>query len=421
MDRGEQVADVALLQEVRKKLEKRYHDSTEVFPDFTQIRQIEVWPTRSSIINAVTGIGGMPRGRVTEIFGPFSSGKSTIACELVATLQRMDPNAVAMYVDYEHAFDAAYAHSLGVDLGANRFVFVQPEYLEQGASIVDAFVDENLVDLIILDSAAAMTPRAELEGDMDAEGGTQKGLQAALMSRFLSVATKKIARGRKPALVILNQTRAVIDIGGQKKKNAPKSQSAAGNAIKFYSSMRLELEIVYHEGDEGRGAKVGTDQVYTQNRVRVTAMKNKLAPPFIRGTFVIEYGKGTNNIVSIAELAESRLAIMSGAGFFKYQGDTPATTFSCRGREAFLELLKNTPELLKELEIKVTDAMKADHAKALGITSIRTEGKAKEITSAVQGPLVLRTQQSREEEPEDSRGVEPPVQLMAPGLPTTEI
>jgi len=376
-----------IIQRVRDALEKKYKASTELFPDFTTIKQIAVIPSPAAIINAVTGIGGMPRGRVLEIHGPYSSGKTTIATEICASAQQADPQAVALYLDYEHAFDATYAHKLGVDLNPGRFIFAQPDYFEQGAEIIDAYVTAGVVDVIVIDSAAAMTPKSILDGSFDEEGGSQKGTQAALMSQFLEKITKKINKGKKPALILINQTRAVINIGGRPQKNAPKEQAAGGNGIKFYSSIRLGLEIVHNEGDELRGTK-GTDQVYTQNRVRVTCTKNKLAPPFMRGTLVIEYGKGINNIVSIAELAEARLGIMSGAGFFKYDGDTPATTFSCRGREAFQAELISNPALQKEIEHKVLESIKAEHAASLGIDSIKVSGYAKEIDSG-SGTLVL--------------------------------
>lgn len=416
-----------LIQKVRQTLEKKYKDSSELFPDFSSVKQIDVIPSPSAIINAVTGIGGMPRGRVTEIYGPFSSGKTTIAAEICAEAQRNDPKAVALYVDYEHAFDARYAKALGVDLSSERFIFTQPEYFEQGAQIVDAFVEEGLVDIIVLDSAAAMTPRSELEGEFDKEGGSQKGVQAALMAQFLAVITKKLNRGRKPALVIINQTRAVINIGGRPQKNAPREQSAGGNGLKFYTSLRLELEIVNSEGDANRGTK-GTDQIYTQNRVRVTATKNKLAPPFVRGVLVIEYGKGINNIASIAELAEARLGIMSGAGFFKYNGDSAKTSFSCRGRDAFVAILTENPDTRKEIERKVLDDIKAEHAKALGIQEIKTTGKAKEV-SGESGTLVLsakpRTQPTYQDhddtDEDDNRDPEDkPRGLTEPGLPTED-
>lgn len=368
----------AALSEFRKKFEKRYKDDIELFPDFTTIKEIAVIPSPSTIINAVTGVGGFPRARVTEIYGPFSSGKTTIAAGVVAAAQAADPAAVGLYLDYEHAFDARYARKLGVILHPDRLVFAQPSYFEQGADLALDLVDQDLVDIIVIDSAAAMTPRSELEGDMDKEGGSQKGTQAALMSQFLTKLTKRINRGRRPAVVLINQTRALINIGGRPQKNAPKEQSAGGNAIKFYTSIRLELDIINSEGGDNRGSK-GTDQVYTQNRVRVTAVKNKVAPPYIRGQIVMEYGKGINNLVSIAELAEARLGIMSGAGFFKYVGKTAGTSFSCRGRETFLSLLEDNPALREEIEQAVLDNIKSEYAEALGLDEIKTVGKAKEV------------------------------------------
>jgi len=368
--------------DIKKKLEARYKDSSELFPDFTSAKEIEVIPSPSAIVNAVTGLGGFPRGRVTEIHGPYSSGKTTIATEICVAAQRNDPEAAVIFVDYEHAFDATYGHRLGLDLNPERFIFVQPEYFEQGARVIHEFVESDLVDLICIDSAAAMTPKLEMEGEWDKDGGSIKGLQASLMARFLERITKKIPRGRKPPLIILNQTRAFISIGGRPMRNAPKEVPAGGNALKFYSSIRLALEIINPEGDELRGTK-GTDQLYTQNRVRVTCIKNKLAPPWIRGTLVLEYGKGINNLVSIAELAEAKLGIMSGAGYFKYDGDTPETSFSCRGREAFQEYLASSPGALSEIEKKVLDRIKQEHAALLGIDRIEVKGKAKEIEGTV--------------------------------------
>lgn len=363
---------------LRKKLEKRYKDSTELFPDFSTIKQIAVIPSPSAIINVVTGIGGFPRGRVTEIHGPYSSGKTTIAIEVAAMAQKV--GSVVLYLDYEHAFDAMYAHKLGLDLNEDKFIFAQPEYFEQGAQIAQEFLAADAIDLIVIDSVAAMTPKKELEGEPDEDGGTQKGLQASLMAQFLNRVTKMINRGRKPALVLINQTRAYINIGGRPQKNAPKEVPAGGNALKFFTSLRLSLEIIGQEGEVNRGSK-GADQLYTQNRVRVMAVKNKLAPPFIRGVLVIEYGKGINNLLSIAELAEAKLGIMSGAGFFKYTGLSDETTFACRGREAFIEQLEQSPALAKEIEARVLDAIRDEHAKALGLDHIKVSGKAKEIES----------------------------------------
>lgn len=379
----------ATLDQVMARLEAVYKDDTELFPDLTAAKQIDVIPSPSAIINAISGIGGMPRGRMVEIHGPFSSGKTTIAIEECVACQQADPGHRVAYIDFEHAFDAVYGRKLGLNLGKDQFIFAQPTYFEQGAEIIDMLVSNNLVDMVVIDSAAAMTPKADLLGEIDKDGGGQKGTQAALMARFLDRITKKLNRGRKPCLVLINQTRAVINIGGRPDPRAEKEQAAGGNGIKFYASQRYKLEIISQEGDENRntGGK-GTDQIYTQNRVRVTCVKNKLAPPFMRGSLVIEYGKGINNILSIGELAEAKLGIMSGAGFFKYEGDKPTNSFSCRGREAFLEMLGSNPDLQQEIERKVIEAIQAEHAASLGLEKISVAGKAKEVQSTA-GTLTL--------------------------------
>lgn len=377
------MSDAKAISQIRQRLERVYKGSTELFPDLVGIKQIQVIPTQSTIINAITGIGGFPRGRMTEVYGPFSSGKTTIATEAVVAGQQLNGEA-ALYVDFEHAFDLAYGLKLGLNMSEDKFIFTQPEYFEQGADIVMEFVNADLVDMVVIDSAAAMIPKKELEGKLDHDGGTQKGLQAALMAQFLSKLTKRANKGRKPAIVLINQTRANIQIGGRPAPNAPKEKSAAGNAILFYSSLRMRLDPLGDEGDELRGksgGRDGTDQLYTRKKVRVIVEKNKLAPPFMRGIIQIEFGLGTNDLVSVAELAEAKLGIMSGAGFIKYKGDTPETSFSCRGREAFQDILKTDPEIRAEITEKVKEAIRNEHAKAMGLENLKVTGRAKEIES----------------------------------------
>jgi recombination protein RecA len=382
------VSSVVTVAQVRRDLEKRYADSTELFPDFFTVKKIDVIPSPNAIVNAITGVGGFPRGRVTEVFGPEMSGKTTLAIELAVLLMQSSPEARVAFVDYEHAFDASYARALGLDLQPERFIFSQPESFEQGVVVIDNFVTADLVDLIIVDSCAAMVPKAELEGDLDKEGGTQKGLQSALMARFLARVTKKISRGRRPALVLLNQMRSIINIGRYVRPGGPTLKAAGGNAMKFYTSIRLELDIIKTEGDSKRGTKV-TDQVYTQNRVRMTAVKNKLAPPFMRGSFVMEYGKGTNHITSIGELAEARLGIMSGSGHFKYDGDIPETSVTCRGRDTFLDALKTNEPLRVEIQKKVLDLIRLEHAASLGIEDIEVGGEAKSLAEGEPAPDIV--------------------------------
>jgi len=367
-----------LVRDIKLKLEKHFKDSTELFPDFSTKRKVRVLPTGSAVLDTVSGIGGFPRGRVTEIYGPNSTGKTTIAITAAAAIQK-SVEGRTLYLDYEHAFDAAYAHKLGLDLAENRFVFAQPEYFEQGAMILDSFLEEGLIDLAVIDSAAAMVPKTELEGSIEELG--RIGHQAQLMSRMLGRVTKKLGRGRKAALLIINQTRTKIDIRNPRLTG---ETAAGGNALKFYTSLRLELAIVKKEGDESvRRAHKATDQLYSRNRMRVTCVKNKLAPPFRRGLFVIDYGLGINNVVSIAELAEEKLGVMSGAGFFKYDGDSAETTFSCRGREAFAEKLKNDPAIREEVEKRVLKVIEEEQASELGLKEIVVGEKAKELEGEV--------------------------------------
>lgn len=291
------------------------------------VKKIEVIPSSSALLNLIMGVGGFPRGRITEISGPYSSGKTTIATEVVASCQKMKKEMVALYVDYEHAFDGLYARKLGVNLSPDRFLFVQPEYFEQGADIVLEAVTQSLCDLVVIDSTAAMTPKTELEGTL--EQGSAIGIQARLMSTFLSRLTKRIPRGRHPAVVLVNQTRMHIDTRNPRNN---KEKPAGGKAIDFYTSIRLQLEIAAAEGEEGRGSK-GAEQLHKYNTVRVTCTKNKLAPPWMRGKIKIVYGEGIDNVASIAELAEARLGIVNGQGYVKYTGDTANTSISTRGRE----------------------------------------------------------------------------------------
>lgn len=362
---------------LRQRLEDKYKDSAELFPEVGVVKKIPVFPTSSAIINAVTGVGGIPHGRVTEIVGDYSSGKTTVALEIIALMQRQDPNSVALFVDFEQAMDLSYAKKLGVNLLPERFIFAQPEYFEQGDQIISDFVSTDLVDFIVIDSAAAMTPQAELEGDADQ--AQRIGLQAALMSKMLSRLTKKINKGRKPALVLLNQTRANININDPRAARQAVDKPAGGSAIKFYSSLRLKLEILAGEGDANRNTKSATDQVYTQNRVRVVAFKNKVGPAWGRGSFAIEYGKGINNVVSVCELAEQKLGIMSGAGFFNYKGDTPETSLTCRGRDQFQETVRTRPAMLVELERKVIAAIVQEQAETLGLKTLTQGGDAKSV------------------------------------------
>ena len=309
---------------------------------------------------------------------PYSTGKTTIAITTMIELQKVK-NSVALYLDYEHAFDSNYAHHLGLDLNTDRLVFCQPESFEQGHAVIDEFIDAGVVDLIVIDSAAAMAPQEELEGAVDATG--RLGLQSQLMARMLNRVTKKLGRGRQPAFLILNQMRTKIDIYSRR---GSREEAAGGNAMKFYTTMKLELQQMERDGDENRG-KPGVDQSFTKTVVRVVCTKNKLASPYLRGKIIIEYGEGINNLVSVADLSESLLGIMSGAGHFKWAGDTPETTFSCRGRADFHKTLARNPQLLRELEQKLLSKMQTVQSASLGLRDLPIE--------ADEGTIIIEEQE----------------------------
>ena len=273
----------------------------------------------------------------TKAFIPTHN--TTLAIETLASAQKQ--GGVGLFVDFEHAMDARYGRALGLSLDPSLFIYAQPEYLEQGAQIVDEFVSNSLVDLVVIDSVAAMMPKSEFEGEPDPSGGTQKGQQALGISQFLSRITKKISKGRRPALVLLNQTRSSMDFTRTRLHST--DQAAGGKALRFYTSLRLRLEVLKSEGADQRNQRSPIDQTYTQNRIRVEAVKNKIAPPFVRGKIIIEYGKGINNPASIAELAEEKLGIFSGSGFFSYQGLTQETTVQGRGQRALLKASPGQP------------------------------------------------------------------------------
>jgi recombination protein RecA len=347
---------------IRKKLEKHY--DSELFPPFDASRPIDVIPSPSAIINAVTGVGGTPRGRIVEILGPEATGKTTLAMEYVAELHRRDPTACALYLDFEHTLDPGYAKALGIDLDPARFIFVQPDYFEQGDAILSSFLEADLIDIGVVDTLAAAMPLSQYQGEADPGAGEGKskdpyvGLHARTCSRALNQWKTKIARGRKPALVLVNQVRKKFSFTGY---GSAVEEGTGGLAPKFYSTIRLSLEPARGEGKEERDTKAAVDQLHQRVRVRVTAIKNKVAPPFRRGTMVIEFGKGISNAQSTIDLAIMYLGIKNGS-WFKYDGDTDETSFSCQGRGSLVDLLKANPATQRELELKALEKLQLSDA-----------------------------------------------------------
>jgi recombination protein RecA len=288
--------------------------------------EVPVIPSGSIAIDVALGVGGIPRGRVTEVYGPESSGKTTLTLHVLAEAQKL--GGIAAFIDVEHALDPTYAANIGVDL-ENLYVS-QPDTGEQGLEIVETLVRSNAVDVIVVDSVAAMVPRAEIEGDM---GDAHVGLQARLMSQALRKLTSVISKS-KTAVIFVNQIREKIGVMFGNPEVTP-----GGRALKFYSSVRIEVRRM-------DSIKVGTELV--GNRAKVKIVKNKLAPPFKVAEFEILYGKGISREGSLLDVATS-LGITKRTGSWYSYGDTRLG----QGRDNSRNFLEENPELADELERQV--------------------------------------------------------------------
>jgi recombination protein RecA len=290
------------------------------------IAPIEVIPTGAVSIDYALGVGGMPRGRVVEIYGPESSGKTTLALQVIAQAHRM--GGLAAFVDAEHALDSAYARRLGVDL--DSLLVSQPDNGEQALEIVEVLVRSGSVDVVVVDSVAALVPRAEIEGEM---GDQQMGLQARLMSQALRKLTGVVSKS-KTCLIFINQLREKIGV-----MFGNPETTTGGRALKFYSSVRVDIRRI---------ASIKDGDSVTGGRTRVKVVKNKLAPPFREAEFDIMYGEGISREGDLLDLAvENRIVEKSGA-WFAYGGERLG-----QGRENSKSFLRDNPEVLKAIEERV--------------------------------------------------------------------
>jgi recombination protein RecA len=287
---------------------------------------IEVVPTGALALDLALGVGGLPRGRVVEIFGPESSGKSTLAMHVVAEAQRN--GGICAYVDAEHAMDPIYAKAIGVDI--DQLLISQPDTGEQALEITDMLVRSGAIDVVIIDSVAALTPRAEIEGEM---GDTHVGLQARLMSQALRKLTANLNRTNTVA-VFINQLREKIGVMFGSPETTP-----GGRALKFYSSVRLDIRRIESIKD---GAEV------VGNRTRVKVVKNKVAPPFKQAEFDIMYGKGISREGSLLDMAVDMSIVKKSGAWFTYDGEQLG-----QGRENAKSFLNQNPEIMVEISEKV--------------------------------------------------------------------
>ena len=313
------------------KLEKDYGKGTIMKLGDRAIENIQVISTGSIGLDAALGIGGLPRGRVIEIYGPEASGKTTLAIHAIAEAQKN--GGIAAIIDAEHTFDRNYAEKLGVDV--ENLLISQPDNGEQALEITDNLIRSGALDIIVIDSVAALTPKAEIEGEM---GDSKMGLQARLMSQALRKLTANISK-TNTSCVFINQLREKIGV-----MFGNPETTTGGNALKFYASVRLDIRKTNQlkEGEEIIG-----------NRTRVKIVKNKLAPPFRKADFDILYGEGISQLGEIVDLGTDFNIIKKSGSWFSY-GETKIG----QGRDAVKQILKDNPELYDELKVKVSEALK---------------------------------------------------------------
>lgn len=313
------------------KIEKSYGKGTIMKLGDSPVDQVEVISTGSIGLDHALGVGGVPKGRVVEIFGPESSGKTTLALHIVAEAQKK--GGIAAFIDAEHAFDPTYAEQLGVDI--ENLLISQPDNGEQALEIADSLIRSSAIDVVVIDSVAALTPRSEIEGEM---GDSKMGLQARLMSQALRKLTANISK-TGTVCIFINQLREKIGV-----MFGNPETTTGGNALKFYSSVRLDIRRI---------SQIKDAENVTGNRTRVKVVKNKVAPPFRKAEFDLVYGEGISKVGEIIDLGVDFGIINKSGSWFSY-GDTKLG----QGRDAVKNLLKDNPDLVEELEAKIMAALK---------------------------------------------------------------
>ena len=324
-------AKLKALQATIDKIEKDYGKGTIMKLGEQPQWDVQVIPSGSVALDHALGIGGYPRGRIVEIYGPESSGKTTLAIHAIAQAQKA--GGIAAMIDAEHAFDRTYAKALGVNL--DTLLISQPDNGEQALEIADNLIRSGAIDIVVIDSVAALTPKAEIEGEM---GDNKVGLQARLMSQALRKLTANISK-TNTSCIFINQLREKIGI-----MFGNPETTTGGNALKFYASVRIDVRRTTQlkDGEEALG-----------NRTRVKVVKNKMAPPFKKAEFDIVFGEGISRVGEIIDLGVEYGIIAKSGSWFSYNDQKLA-----QGREAVKQLLKDNPELCDEIESKIREALK---------------------------------------------------------------
>lgn len=321
------------LQLTMEKLDKAYGKGAVMKLGDSPVEKVEVIPTGSITLDLALGVNGYPKGRVIEIYGPESSGKTTLAIHAIAEVQKQ--GGIAAFIDAEHAFDQFYAKKLGVDV--DNLLISQPDNGEQALEIADNLIRSGAIDLIIVDSVAALTPKAEIEGEM---GDSQMGLQARLMSKALRKLTASINKAGC-CCIFINQLRDKIGV-----MFGNPETTTGGNALKFYSSIRIDIR---------KAAQIKEGEEVMGNRVKVKIVKNKVAPPFRKAEFDVMYGEGISKVGEIIDLGVDLNILKKSGSWFSY-GETRLG----QGRDAVKSLLHDNPELMEELEAKIKEALGAE-------------------------------------------------------------
>ncbi|EKT3973619.1 recombinase RecA [Flavobacterium psychrophilum] len=327
----EKEAKLKALQLTLDKLDKTYGKGTVMKMGDKAVEEVETISSGSLGLDLALGVGGYPRGRVIEIYGPESSGKTTLTLHAIAEAQKA--GGIAAFIDAEHAFDRSYAEKLGVDI--ENLIISQPDNGEQGLEIAENLIRSGAIDIVVIDSVAALTPKSEIEGEM---GDSKMGLHARLMSQALRKLTGTISK-TKCTVFFINQLREKIGV-----MFGNPETTTGGNALKFYASVRLDIR---------RSTQIKDGENVLGNRTKVKVVKNKVAPPFKTAEFDIMYGEGVSKTGEILDLAVEFEVIRKAGSWFSY-GDTKLG----QGRDAVKGLIKDNPELADELEVKIKDLIK---------------------------------------------------------------
>ncbi|GLB52847.1 protein RecA [Neptunitalea chrysea] len=329
---SEKDAKLKALKLTLDKLDKTYGKGTVMKMGDSAVEQVEVIPSGSIGLDIALGVGGYPKGRIVEIYGPESSGKTTLTLHAIAEAQKA--GGIAAFIDAEHAFDRFYAEKLGIDI--DNLIISQPDHGEQALEIADNLIRSGAIDLVVVDSVAALTPKSEIEGEM---GDSKMGLHARLMSQALRKLTASISKTHC-TVIFINQLREKIGV-----MFGNPETTTGGNALKFYASIRLDIrrstQIKSNDGD------------VAGNKTRVKVVKNKVAPPFKSAEFDIMYGEGISKVGEILDIGVEYEIIKKSGSWFSY-GDSKLG----QGRDAVKNLLMDNPELLEELEQKIKEALK---------------------------------------------------------------